>query len=278
MIQIGQNSQLPVVEISQFGAFLDGGNLGNILLPNRYVPEDAKPGDEINVFIYLDSEDRLVATTETPKAKVGEFAFLTVSDVTQVGAFLDWGLLKDLLVPFREQKQKMQEGQTHLVHVYLDDATKRIVSSAKIERFLDNVSPKYETGEKVDLIIIHQTDLGYKAIVNQTHTGLLYENEIHIPLKPGQQITGYIKQVREDEKIDLSLDPIGYDAITGISADLMALLEEGNGFVPLNDQSSPDEIRAAMGISKKAFKKATGALYKQGKIKFEANGIRKVEH
>lgn len=276
MIQIGQSNQLPVVEISQFGAFLDGGNLGNILLPNRYLTNAMKPGETITVFVYLDSEDRLVATTETPKVKTGEFAYLKVSAVTNVGAFLDWGLSKDLLVPFREQKQKMQEGQSYLVYCYLDDATKRIAASAKIEKFADNISPKYEQGEKVNLIIAGQTDLGYKAIINQTHTGLLYQNEVHCDLKPGQSTIGYIKQIRDDEKIDLSLDPIGYDAISDISDQLLTKLEQNDGFLALSDHSKPEEIRAMLGISKKAFKKATGALYKQGKIIFEENGIKRV--
>ncbi len=277
MIQIGQITKLPVLELSQFGAFLDGNNLGSILLPNRYVTENLKPGDSVDVFIYLDSEDRLVATTETPKAKVGEFAFLEVTDVTGFGAFLNWGLSKDLLVPFREQKQKMQIGQSVLVYIYLDDETKRIVASAKIEKFLDNVSPQYKPGEKVNLMVIGSTDLGYKAIINQTHEGLLYYNEIHVPLEPGQQSVGYIKQIREDEKIDISLDPIGYDAISDISEQLLTKIEQNNNFLPLTDHSKPEDIRATLGISKKAFKKAIGALYKQGKIKFEEEGIRRIK-
>lgn len=276
MTEIGQNNQLKVVEASQFGAFLDGDNLGSILLPNRYVPENLKPGDTIDVFIYLDSEDRLVATTETPKARVGDFAFLNVSAVTNIGAFLDWGLQKDLLVPFREQKLKMEEGRSYLVYIYLDDNTKRIVASAKVEKFLDNVSPAYQPGEKVDLLIIGPTDLGFKAIVNLKHTGLIYKNEIYVDLTTGQQTVGYIKKIRSDDKIDLSLDPLGYEAIGDISDQILKKIEQNENFLPLTDHSSPDEIRSTLSISKKAFKKAIGALYKQGKIKIEEKGIRKI--
>lgn len=274
MIQIGQYNKLQVAELSQFGAFLDGGNLGNILLPNRYVPDELKPGQEIKVFIYLDSEDRLIATTEHPLVTVGKFAFLRVSDVTGVGAFLDWGLPKDLLVPFREQKQKMIKDQYYVVFVYLDDETKRIVASAKIDKFLDNVSPKYQPGDKVDLIIAGQTELGYKAIINQTHTGLIYRNQTIETLQNGERTTGYIVRIREDEKIDLSLTPIGADAINTNVETLLKKLELNSGFLPLNDNSSPEEIKLLLKMSKKAFKKAVGSLYKKGQITFEEDGIR----
>lgn len=277
MPQIGQTSILTVTETSQFGVYLDGDTLGKILLPNRYVPEDLNPGDTIKVFIHLDSEDRLVATTEIPKAKVGEFAFLQVSAISGFGAFLDWGLSKDLLVPFREQKQKMEEGRSYLVYIYLDDATKRIVASAKIEKFLDNVSPRFSPGEKVDLMIIGSTDLGYKAIINNTHTGLLYKNETKAALNPGEQTQGYINRIREDEKIDLAFEPVGYGAIDDISKQLLTHIRQNNGFLPLTDNSDPEKIREQLGISKKAFKKAVGSLYKQGKIILENEGIRLIE-
>ncbi|PWD99111.1 CvfB family protein [Marinilabilia rubra] len=277
MIQIGQYNKLKVSELSQFGAFLDGGNLGNILLPNRYTEDDLKPGMEIRVFIYLDSEDRLVATTEKPIARVGDFAFLKVSAVTNVGAFLDWGLAKELLVPFREQRVRMQEGEKHLVYIYLDDATKRIVASAKIDKFLDNTSPKYEPGDKVELIISGETEIGFKAIINQTHSGLLYRNETNEQLKTGAHIPGYIKRIREDDKIDLSLSPLGMQAIQDNSSLLLSRLDQNNGLLPLTDQSSPEEIKLLLGISKKAFKKAVGTLYKQGKITLEKDGIQKVK-
>lgn len=276
MIRIGQYNKLKVAELSQFGAFLDGGNLGNILLPNRYTDENLKPGMEIKVFIYLDSEDRLIATTEKPKAKVGDFAYLTVSAVTNVGAFMDWGLAKELLVPFREQKVKMQEGEKHLVYVFLDDATKRIVASAKIEKFLDNTSPKYEPGEQVDLIIAGETEIGYKAIIGQTHSGLIYKNEAKEQIQTGAKTTGYIKRIREDEKIDLSLTPLGMQAIKDNSSLLLTRLDQNNGFLPLTDHSKPEEIKLLLGISKKAFKKSVGILYKQGKITLEKDGIQRV--
>lgn len=260
--------------MSQFGAFLDGGNLGNILLPNRYVTPDLKPGQEIEVFIYLDSEDRLVAITDHPLVTVGQFAYLQVNDVTNVGAFLDWGLPKDLLVPFREQKLKMIEGNKYLVYVYLDDETKRIVASAKIEKFLDNVSPQYQPGEKVDLIIAGITELGYKAIINQTHSGLIYKNQTDKSPETGEQMPGYIIRIREDEKIDLSLTPVGTGAITDNVELLWEKLQHSNGFLSLTDSSSPDEIKRMLQMSKKAFKKAVGSLYKQGKIMIEQDGIR----
>jgi predicted RNA-binding protein (virulence factor B family) len=274
MIQIGQTCKLSVVELSQFGAFLDGDKLGNILLPNRYVPEGLKPGDQLEVFIYLDSEDRLVATTEKPLVKVGQFAFLKVVAETNVGAFLDWGLPKNLLVPFREQKMKMKEGESYLVFVYLDDATKRVVASSKIDRFTDNVSPAYEPGDKVDLIIGGRTDLGYKAIIDHKHMGMLYNNEIFRHIQIGQQTIGYVKQVRPDDKIDLSLQPLGYGAIDEMAQKILNNLNSNNGFLPLTDHSSPEEISAQLGISKKAFKKAIGALYRQRLITIEEDGLR----
>lgn len=274
MTQIGKINRLPVLEISQFGAFLDGENLGKILLPKRYVSGELKIGDEINVFIYLDSDDRLVATTERPKVMINQFAWLRVASVTNIGAFLDWGLPKDLLVPFREQKQKMQEGKSHLVYVYLDDATKRIVASAKIEKFLDNVSPNYKPGEKVELLIVGPTDLGYKSIINHAHTGLIYSNEIKSPLKAGQKTTGYIKRIREDEKIDISLDALGLNAIENNSQKLLTEMAQNNGFLPLTDKSAAEEIKLTLGMSKKAFKKAAGMLYKKRKIIMEEDGIR----
>lgn len=274
MIQIGHYNKLKVAEMSQFGAFLDGENLGNILLPNRYVTSELKPGEEIEVFIYLDSEDRLVATTEHPFVTVGQFGYLKVNDISNYGAFLDWGLPKDLLVPFREQKVRMVEGNNYLVYVYLDDETKRIVASAKIEKFLDNVSHNYQPGDKVDLIIAGTTELGYKAIINQTHLGLIYKNQTHEFPETGQKIPGYIVRIREDEKIDLSLSPIGAGGIDDNVEQLWEKLTQNNGFLPLSDGSSPEEIKLLLKMSKKAFKKAVGSLYKQKKIVLEKDGIR----
>ncbi|WP_010665408.1 CvfB family protein [Marinilabilia salmonicolor] len=274
MIQIGHYNKLKVAEMSQFGAFLDGENLGNILLPNRYVTSDLKPGEEIEVFIYLDSEDRLVATTDHPLVTVGQFGYLKVNDISNYGAFLDWGLPKDLLVPFREQKVRMVEGNSYLIYVYLDDETKRIVASAKIEKFLDNISHDYQPGDKVDLIIAGATELGYKAIINQTHLGLIYKNQTHESPETGKKMPGYIVRIREDEKIDLSLSPIGAGGIDDNVEQLWEKLTQNNGFLPLTDGSSPEEIRLVLKMSKKAFKKAIGSLYKQKKIVLEKDGIR----
>jgi hypothetical protein len=276
MPRIGKINTLTIQETSPHGLYLDGETLGSILLPNRYVPAGSKPGETLEVFIHLDSEDRLVATTEKPAAQVGEFALLKVAAITNIGAFLDWGLSRDLFVPFREQRQKMEEGRNYLVYVYLDDETKRIAASAKIEKFLDNVSPPYKPGDKVDLTIIGPTDIGYKAIINNTHTGLIYKNETETPFKTGERMPGYIKRIRGDEKIDLATQPLGLDAIKDISEQLLARLRENQGFLPLTDHSSPEEIKLLLGVSKKAFKKATGTLYKQGKIRLEKEGLRLV--
>lgn len=277
MVEIGQYNQLKVSEMSQFGAFLDGGNLGDILLPNRYVSATLKPGDEIEVFIYLDSEDRLVATTQAPFAKVGEFAFLEVAALTPVGAFLDWGLPKNLLVPFREQKGRMIQGKKYLVYLYLDDATKRIVASTKIDKFTNNTSPDYETGQQVSLIIAGETDMGYRAVINHKHIGLLYKNEVFTQLKAGSQTTGYIKKVRTDDKIDLALQKPGYEAIDELAQKVLTHIRQNGGLLPLSDSSSPEEISTILGVSKKAFKKATGALYRQHLITIEPEGLREIQ-
>jgi predicted RNA-binding protein (virulence factor B family) len=276
MAQIGKKNRLVVLRKVSIGVYLDGDTLGDLLVPNRYVPEGTKEGDELDVFIYLDSEDRLIATTETPYALVGDFALLKVLATTGVGAFLDWGLMKDLLVPFSEQQQKMMVGQQYLVHVYLDDNTKRIVASAKIEKFLDNLPPEYTPGDEVQLMIAGKTDLGYKAIINNVHTGILYSNQVFKPLVVGQKIKGYIQKVREDEKIDLLLEKPGHEKIDDISEGILEKLRANKGFLKVTDKSEPDEIAKMFGLSKKNFKKAIGTLYKKRMIKILDNGIQLV--
>lgn len=276
MASIGTLNELEVVKTVDFGVYLDGGFHGEILLPKRYVPENCQAGDRLEVFIYLDSEDRLVATTERPLAIVGEFAMLKVVEVTSFGAFLDWGLMKDLLVPFREQQVKMEKGNSYLVYVYLDNESQRIVATSKLDKCLGNIPVDYEPGEEVDLIIAGKTDLGYKAIVDNSHWGVIYHNEVFKPLQPGEKLKGFIKQVRPDEKIDLRLDKPGYEKIDSISQGILDQLRATGGFLPFNDKSDPDLIVKTFKTSKKNFKKAIGSLYKQHLITIEEEGIRVV--
>lgn len=277
MAEIGQLNRLKVVKELNFGLYLDGGEHGEILLPIRYVPGGTKIGDEIEVFIYYDSEDRIIATTETPFAMVGDFALLQVVSVNAFGAFLDWGLSKDLLVPFREQKQTMQEGRWYMVRVYFDKTSKRIAASAKIDAFLDNLPPDYKEGQEVDLIICNETELGHKAIVNKLHWGMLYKNEVFQTLERGRKIKGYIKKVREDEKIDLSLTKPGYGKVDDISEKILEYLRINHGFLAVTDKSSPEIIYSVLGVSKKAYKMAIGGLYKKGYIRLEDDGVRLIQ-
>jgi predicted RNA-binding protein (virulence factor B family) len=248
--------------------------MGEILLPARYVPDECEVGEDIEVFIYLDSEDRIIATTEKPYAQVGEFALLRVNAVNNVGAFLDWGLMKELLVPFREQKMDMVAGRSYLVYVYLDPDSKRIAASAKLEKFLDNVIPDYKIGEEVSLIVESESELGYNAIIDHTHRGILYHDELPAPLNKGQQLKAYIKKVREDHKIDLSLYRPGYEQVDGISQMILDRLKEAGGFLPFTDKSDAAQIFDHFAISKKVFKKAIGALYRQRRILLEEKGIK----
>ena len=278
MADIGKYNVLKVVKDLDFGLYLDGGEeLGEILLPRRYVPINCGVDDELEVFVYLDSEDRLIATTEMPEAQVGEFAFLQAVSVGKVGAFLDWGLPKDLLVPFREQKLDIEKGKKYVVYVYLDDESRRIAASSKIEKYLDNLPPEYEEGQEVDLIIFQQSELGYKAVVNNTHTGMLYANEVFKNLNRGDKVKGYIKKVREDDKIDLMLEKPGYAKVDGMAESLITQLKNNNGFLDLTDKSPADEITRRLGISKKNFKKALGSLYKHRIVSIESDGIRLVK-
>ncbi len=274
MAEIGKINTLKVVRETENGVYLDGENLGEILMPQKFVTTEVKTAREANVFVYTDSEDRLVATNEQPLAKVGEFALLKVVATSRFGAFLDWGLPKDLLVPFSEQKAKMQDGKSYIVYLYVDILTNRIAASAKLDKFLDNTPPVYETGQEVQLIIAEETDLGYKAIVNNEHWGMLYKNQVFKPLAFGEKITGFVNKVRDDEKIDLLTEKPGYEKIDSISESILKALEENRGFVALTDKSSPEMIQDMLGISKKNFKKAIGNLYKQRLIEFKSDGIR----
>ena len=246
-------------------------------MPRKYIPHNVEVGDVIEVFIYLDSEDRIIATTEMPNAIVGDFALMKVKAVNKIGAFLDWGLLKDLLVPFREQKKKMEEGKSYIVYVYLDGESKRIAASAKLEKFLDNIPAEFELNQEVDLFIIDQTDLGYKAIINGTHSGMLFENEVFSPLRRGTEIKGYIKNIREDEKIDLYLQKPGFEKIDDFAGKFIEYLKENDGFTDITDKSSSEKISSVFKISKKTFKKSIGALYKQRKITILPEGIKSIK-
>ena len=272
-IELGKYNQLEVVKEVDFGLYLDGSDDGEILLPSRYVPEGTKVGDMLNVFIYLDNEERLVATTLDPYAQVGQFAYLEVAWVNQYGAFLNWGLMKDLFVPFREQKLKMQVGRKYIVHVHLDEESYRIMASAKVEHFLSDEKPEYNAGEEVDILIWQRTDLGYKAIIDNKFSGLLYENEIFQPINVGMQMKAFIKQVREDGKIDLELQQGGMKKVKDFSDTLLAYIKEQRGFIRFTDKSDAEQIYNTFGVSKKTFKKAVGDLYKQRLIVLEPNGI-----
>ena len=274
MLQIGNYNTLRITKLVSFGVYLDGGDGKEILLPTRYVPKDAKVDDEVQVFIYHDNEGRLIATTLHPKAVVGEFAFMRVKSVNSTGAFLDWGLMKDLLVPFKEQKMAMREGKWYLVYVHLDHLTGRIVASARVEKFLGNVPPEYESNQEVDLLVADDTEIGYKVIVNDLHWGMIYHNQVFQRLEKGERLKGYVKGVREDDKLDISLQPLGYQRVDGISQRIFEALQMKDGYLPVHDKSDPEEIYSLFRCSKKAFKQAIGSLYKQHRIRMEADGIR----
>lgn len=272
-IKLGKFNQLEVVKKVDFGIYLDGGEEGEVLLPTRYVPEDCAVGDILNVFLYLDMEERLIATTLVPYVQVGEFAYLEVAWVNQYGAFLNWGLMKDLFVPFREQKMKMQVGRKYMIHAHLDDESYRIVASAKVERYLSKEKPEYAAGDEVDILVWQKTDLGFKAIIDNKYSGLLYENEIFTPLSAGMQLKAYVKQVREDGKVDLMLQKPGFAKVGDFSKTLLDYLREQGGRIALTDKSPAEEIYEVFGVSKKTFKKGVGDLYKKRLISLQDNAI-----
>lgn len=277
MISIGKTYQLDVVKAVDFGFYLDAENLGEVLLPLKYAPSDLVEGDSIEVFLYLDTEDRPVATTQKPKAQVGEFAYLKVVANTEVGSFLDLGLEKDVLVPFAEQHRPMEVGHSYLVYLYLGEFDNRIIASSKIDKFLDDDKPHdFKPQQAVDLIIANSTDLGYKAIINHSHWGVLYKNEVHQRLSFGQYKKGYIKHIRPDGKIDLSLQG-GQETRDKYAKIILNYLKKQGGFAPVHDKSDPRLISDLFGMSKGAFKKAIGGLYKQRIISIEKDGIHLLE-
>lgn len=276
MIKLGEYNTLRVIKIVDFGVYLDGGDYwGEILLPRETAPKDCKEGDELEVFIYFDSEDRIIATMTRPKAVVGDFKLMTVVGVSRVGAFLDWGLRKDLLVPFREMREDVRVGREYMVYVYVDKTTDRIVGTMKWYKFLNKVPADYQTGEEVSLIVARRTDVGYTVIVNKTHEAVIYENEIFQPVHMGMELTGYIKRVREDGKIDCILQRNdGHRQIDGLAASILEKLRANGGKLPVSDTSAPEEIYRLFGCSKKNYKKAVGALFRQRKVYIGAKELR----
>lgn len=268
MVKIGKFNRLKISRLTDFGAYLDAGNGVEILIPSRYLSEPPFEGQELNVFVYTDSEDRLIASTETPLIQVGQFAFLEVVDVhPRMGAFLDWGITaKDLLCPFNEQRTRMAKGGIYCVYAYLDDATKRIVCSSKIEKYLGNVYPDYRQHQSVDALIVRRTEIGYFAIVNNLHAGMIYVDELICHPEIGQTVKAYVKKVREDGKLDLTLKDTNGRRAQSVGDLILQYIENNGGISTITDKSSPEEIADNFGCSKKDFKKAIGLLYKERKI------------
>lgn len=273
MLFIGKYNHLTIERVTSVGMFLSDVEGEEVLLPNQYITDEMQVGDTIRVFVYLDSEDRPVATTQTPKIIRNEFAYLIVKDVSEYGAFLDWGLIKDLFVPFREQSKPMEIGEGHVVFLYLDQKSSRLLASSKIDKFLENERLTVAEGDEVDLLVWQKTDLGYNVVVNQYHKGLLYANEVFRELNIGDSLKGYVKKIREENKLDISLQKTGYEVVEPTAKEILNELKKEKGFLPLSDSSSPEEIYKKLKISKKVFKKAIGGLYKQGIIKIADDGI-----
>jgi hypothetical protein len=276
MLKIGKHNLLQVVKETSFGVYLDGANYGEILLPKRYVPQDCQSGSWVKVFVYLDSEERLIATTDTPLVKVGECASLKVVGVSSFGAFLDWGLPKDLLVPRREQAYPMQVGESYVVCVYVDEKSETIVGSSRLELFLNEFSSSYTPRQAVDLLIYERTDMGFKAVIDGTHLGLLYANEVFQPLRIGQRVQGYIKSIRPDLKIDLMLQLPSAVAHDELTQKILDHLKARGGSSDFSDKSSPEAIYQTFKVSKAHFKRAIGLLFKQQRIVISKEGIRLV--
>lgn len=274
MIKLGHYNLMQVIKKVDFGLYLDGERYGEILLPKRYIAPNTQEGDWIEVFLYLDSEDRYIATTEMPLATVGDFANLRVVDTNRHGAFLDWGLPKDLFVPLREQRAKMEIGKHYMVYVYVDEESDRIVASARTNRFLKGQASDFEIGQAVQVIVAHRSDLGYNLIVEKSCWGMVFNNQIFQKLHIGQTLPAFVKNIREDGKLDITFQKQGVGAIEDFADTLFKALESANGFLPYNDNSSAEELYEAFGVSKKIFKKAVGRLYKERVIYIEENGIR----
>lgn len=270
----GQYNELLVLKFTDFGIYLDGGESGEILMPAKYVPDEATEGEFVKCFVYFDTDDRLIATTENPLGVVGECAYLKCVAATKFGAFMHWGLLKDLLVPHREQNLPLEEGKSYVVYIYVDAVSGRIAGSVKLEKHLNKTTPEFTEGDAVDLLIARKTDVGYVAVINHTHTGLLYHNEVFKPLKSGDTLKGYVAKMRTDGKTDLKIQKPGFDALKGLDAEVLSVFKNHGGFIAVNDKSDPDEIYRLFQMSKKNWKKIIGNLYKRRAIELFEDGIR----
>lgn len=277
MIELGRINNLEILRDTSVGLFLGDDEGNDVLLPNKYVPANYEIGESIKVFCYLDYDERPVATTLEPDIMLGEFRLLQVAEVNEFGAFMQWGLEKHLLVPFREQRDKMKEGQWYVIHCYLDERSGRLVGSNKLDRFLSNDSVDLKEWEQVDLVVTRQTDLGWEVIVNERHKGLVYFNEVFKPINIGDVIPGCIKIIRKDNKLDISLQPLGSKVLEPAAKKIYEVLKENGGFLGLHDKSEPEKIRDVFQMSKKTFKKGLGTLYKDRKIKIEPDGITLIE-
>lgn len=272
-IKLGDYNTLTVVKNVDFGMYLDGGKAGEILLPAKYVPEGTEIGDELRVFIYLDQDERVIATTEEPIAKVGDFAYLEVKWVNEYGAFLDWGLMKDIFCPFREQKKKMEIGDSYIVHIHIDEDSYRIVASAKVDRYLNNEECPLESGEEVDLLVWQKTELGFKVIINNEYSGLVYQDQVFTYIHTGDRLKGYIQTIREDGKIDVTLQKNGRQQTLDFSDTLLDYIKSHDGFCSFNDKTNAEDIYREFNVSKKVFKKAVGELYKRHAIRLSDEGL-----
>jgi hypothetical protein len=276
MLRIGQFNNLAVIKEVDFGYYLDSGDdqWGEILLPHDQAPKGCTAGEYLDVFIYFDSENRAIATTKRPHVEVGQFNLLRVASMEKVGAFMDWGLPQDLFVPFGEQKRRLLADRSYIVYVYVDGNTGRVVGSTRIEKFINQVPAEYEVGQRVELLIARDTELGYTAIINDAHWGFLYHNEIFEDIRIGKKVRGYIQKIRDDGKIDLSLTATGYEKVAGIAEAILNQLASNNGFLPITAKTSPQELSNRFGVSKKNYKKALGALYKKRLLSIDPDGIR----
>lgn len=274
---MGRINTLTIVKEVDFGMYLDGGEEGEILLPKRYVPANAKPGQQLDVFVYLDNEERPVATTETPLGMVGDIVCLEVAWVNEYGAFLNWGLMKDLFCPFREQKMRMQVGERHLVHIHIDEESFRIVASAKIEKYLQKGMPPFQKGQEVQLMAWQHTEMGLKVVVENAWSGLIFKNKVYPKVTKGTRLNGYVELVREDGKLDISLQKPGQAAVEDFAEVLLQYMKTHNGHCPLGDKSDAADIFQTFNVSKKVFKKAVGDLYKRRLITVEPTAIKLAE-
>ncbi|WP_066015572.1 S1 RNA-binding domain-containing protein [Endozoicomonas atrinae] len=276
MVRIGRMNHLKVVNLLDFGAFLDGGMLEDILLPKRFVPEGCQVGDELDVFIYLDSDDVPIATTLRPKAQVGQFACLKVTDTNRIGAFLDWNMPKELLVPFSEQKDRMIKDQFYVVYIYQEQQSYRIVASSKISKFLSTNPHRYGNGQAVSLMVCDRTDIGYTAIVDNKYLGVIFDQDIDRPIRMGMKFDGFIKRVRPDQKLDLCLKKPGFDkqGMNDLGTEILERLKAQQGFLPFNDRTDPAVVKREFSVSKRVFKMAIGGLYKERLIRIDEDGIR----